>query len=125
MSFELFESQETRTRFDLAMWDVSNEIGDLPLPAKFTRKELPEKAVEKQKDGHEDKDAQVFALQQRAIGEFLIDREAGTPRVRGYPEFLEDEIEIMAVLKDSLPPSLQHRAYDGGADHLFVRHGQK
>jgi hypothetical protein len=89
LSFELFESQETRARFDAAMWDVSNEIGHLPLPAKFISKKPPEKPVGKQKDGHEDKDAQVFALQQRAIGEFLIDREAGTPRVRGYPEFLE------------------------------------
>jgi len=88
LSFELFESEATRARFDAAIWDVSNEIGNLPLPAKFI-KELPEKLVGKQKDGHEDKDAQVFVLQQRAIGEFLIDREAGTPRVRGYPEFLE------------------------------------
>jgi hypothetical protein len=89
LSFELFESQETRARFDTAMWDVSNEIGNLPLPAKFIRKRRSKKPVGKQEDAHEDKDAQVFALQQRAIGEFLIDREAGTPRVRGYAEFLE------------------------------------
>src|SRR5215210_7451202 len=55
LSFELFESEATRARFDAAIWDVSNEIGNLPLRAKFI-KELPEKLVGKQKDGHEDKD---------------------------------------------------------------------
>src|SRR5436190_15950962 len=43
LSFELFQSQETRGRFDAAMWDVSNEIGQWPLPAKFIRKEPPGK----------------------------------------------------------------------------------
>ena len=89
LSFELFHSQETRTRFDQAMWDVSDAIGHLPLPAKFVPKKNSAKPAGTHEDGSEDKDAQVFALQQRAIGEFLIDREAGTPRVRGYPEFLE------------------------------------
>lgn len=88
LSFELFDSQEARKHFLDAVWDVSNEIGRLPLPAKFLKEELRDQLVGNQEDGHEDRDAQVFALQQRAIGEFLIDREADTPRVRGYPEFL-------------------------------------
>ena len=72
LSLELFESQEAKKRFDEAVWKVSGALSSWP---------------DKRILG-EGEDAQVFALQQRAIGEFLIVRDGDRPRVAGYPEFL-------------------------------------
>ena len=73
LSFELFESQDTKDGFFEVVWDVSNALSYWPDRKVFG----------------EGQDAQVFALQQRAIGELLINREKDAPRVLGYPEFLE------------------------------------
>jgi hypothetical protein len=72
LSFELFETQETKDRFFDAIWDVSNALSRWP--------------DEKVMGGGSD--AQVFVLQQRAIGELLVHREEERPRVLSYPEFL-------------------------------------
>lgn len=72
LSFELFESQETKDAFFASLWNVSGALSRWP-DAKVTGA------------GH---DTQVFALQQRAIGELLILRDADSPRVMGYPAFL-------------------------------------
>ena len=72
LSFELFESQEARDRFFAAVWEVSEALSLWPDP----------------NIDAEGADVQVFVLQQRAIGELVIRREADAPRVVGYAEFL-------------------------------------
>ncbi len=74
LSLELFESEEEKDRFDKAVWAVTDALADWP---------------HERVDG-DGADAQVFTLQQRAIGELLIRREGDVPRVLGYPEFLAE-----------------------------------
>ena len=71
LSLELFESQEAKKGFDDALWAVAKSLSDWPVDL-----------------GDQGTDAQVFVLQQRAIGEFLIQRDGDSLRVAGYPEFL-------------------------------------
>jgi hypothetical protein len=71
LSLELFESQEAKKGFDDALWAVARSLSDWPADL-----------------GDNGTDAQVFVLQQRAIGEFLIQRDGEELRVAGYPEFL-------------------------------------
>lgn len=73
LSFELFESQQTKDSFFEAVANVSNALGRWPHG----------KVIGEGEDG------QVFALQQRAIGEVLIDRDKSEDRVIGYPEFTQ------------------------------------
>ena len=72
LSFELFESKQVEERFFGAMWRVSKTLGD------WRRGEI----------GGAGRDTQVFALQQRAIGEALIQRDTEDPRPMTIPEFL-------------------------------------
>jgi hypothetical protein len=85
MSFELFESEETKDEFFDAVWKVSGALS-----------KWPDTRVK-----GKGRDAQVFVLQQRAIGELLIRRD-GDPRVLGYADFLERRDE--PPLKDMLAP---------------------
>lgn len=77
MSFELFETQETKDEFFTAIWKVSGALSKWPDP--------------RVEGGGQD--TQVFVLQQRAIGELLIARDGDTQRVLGYPEFLAQRHE--------------------------------
>jgi hypothetical protein len=72
MSFDLFETQETKDRFFKAIWKVSGALSHWPDP--------PVRGS--------GQDTQVFVLQQRAIAELLIVRDGDAPRVLGYPDFL-------------------------------------
>jgi hypothetical protein len=72
LSFELFESKQVEERFFEAMWRVSNTLSH------WSRDELRGAG----------RDTQVFALQQRAIGEAVIKRDAEDPRPMTIPEFL-------------------------------------
>jgi hypothetical protein len=73
LSFELFESQETKDRFFAATWSVTKALASWPRAGIVGKGQ----------------DAQVFALQQRAIGELVIRREGENPRSMTFPEFLE------------------------------------
>lgn len=73
LSSELFKSQETEDRFFKAIWAVTSALSRWPM----------EGIVGKGQD------AQVFFLQQRAIGEFLIHRDGEKARSMTVPEFLE------------------------------------
>lgn len=88
LSFELFESEQVKTRFFDAMWRVSNTLSEWP------REEVRGSGC----------DAQVFALQQRAIGEAVIRRDTESPRPMTVPEFLsaygnKDEPTFNAILE--------------------------
>ena len=71
LSFELFESQDTKDRFFEMVASVSAALGRWPHENVTGKGE----------------DAQVFALQQRAIAELSIDRNKDEPSVLDYPEF--------------------------------------
>jgi hypothetical protein len=86
MSFELFESEETKDKFFNAVWKVSGALS-----------KWPDSRVK-----GKGRDAQVFVLQQRAIGELLIVRDGENPRVLGYADFLERRNK--PPLKDMLAP---------------------
>jgi hypothetical protein len=86
MSFELFESEETKDEFFDAVWKVSGALS-----------KWPDARVE-----GKGRDAQVFVLQQRAIVELLIVRDGELPRVLGYADFLERRGK--PPLKDMLAP---------------------
>ena len=73
LSFELFESEQMEKRFFAAMWRVSDTLSDWS----------PDDEI-----GGGGRDTQVFALQQRAIGEALIQRNTEDPRPMTIPEFL-------------------------------------
>jgi hypothetical protein len=115
LSFELFESQHAKDEFFKAVRNVSKALLSWPY-----ERPLPEKkkAAAARKDAHTKKvepdiDTQVFTLQQRAIGELMIERGADPPRVIGYPEFLslrasdprfEKVFEPLVVLLQDLKP---------------------
>ena len=73
LNFELFESQETKNRFFRAIWDVTKALSSWP----------------KDDIKGSGQDAQVFYLQQRAIGELFIRGEGKNARSITFPEFLE------------------------------------
>jgi hypothetical protein len=88
LSFELFESEQVKERFFDAMWRVSKALSDWPRP---------------EVDGW-GRDAQVFALQQRAIGEAVIKRDTEGARPMTVPEFLsaydnKNEATFNAILE--------------------------
>ena len=72
LSFELFESEQVKKRFFDAMWRVSETLSEWPHPGVHGG----------------GRDAQVFALQQRAIGEAVIRRDTESARPMTVPEFL-------------------------------------
>jgi hypothetical protein len=72
LSFELFESEQVKERFFEALWRVNKALASWPQPEVVGR----------------GRDAQVFALQQRAIGEAVIRRDLESPRPMTVPEFL-------------------------------------
>jgi hypothetical protein len=74
LSFELFQSEQTKVEFFKHMRAVGKPLADLPYaPLNNCRGE----------------DRQVFRLQQRVIGELLILRESNSHRCMSYPDFLE------------------------------------
>jgi hypothetical protein len=88
LSFELFESEQVEKRFFDAMWRVSGTLSKWPW-------------AQVRGAGT---DAQVFALQQRAIGEAVIRRETESARPMTVPEFLsaygnKDEPTFNAILE--------------------------
>src|SRR5262249_14515728 len=72
LNFELFESEKAMNDFFEARGTVRGALAA-----------WPHDDIEGEGD-----DAQVFALQQRAIGELLIDRTTNDARVLSYPDFL-------------------------------------
>jgi hypothetical protein len=73
LSFELFQSHETKDRFFDAIWRVTKALSSWP------RENIVGNG----------QDAQVFYLQQRAIGELLIRRDGENARSMTFPEFME------------------------------------
>lgn len=69
LSLELFASQQSHRRFVDATWEVTDALSDWPL-----KHDPGQEQAES-----EENDTQVFALQQRAIGELVIKRDR-TPR---------------------------------------------
>jgi hypothetical protein len=104
LSFELFESEKTKDEFFKSIWAVKNALGHWPLEKDKggdSRKEI--------KDGG--RDTQVFALQQRAIGELMIQSTSDGPTTLSLPEFLaaydsdpsfRDHLEPLRALLESL-----------------------
>jgi hypothetical protein len=89
VSLELFESEQSQERFLRATWKVTGALGAWPLKDNSN----PEKAETGEADAPlTGVDTQVFALQQRAIGELVIDRDHDPPRLLTYRQFL-DELE--------------------------------
>lgn len=72
LSFELFQSHLEKDQFFEAVEKVATSLASFPPNFKCTGK-----------------DTQVFRLQQRAIGELMIVREAQRKRCLSYPEFIE------------------------------------
>jgi hypothetical protein len=93
LSFELFESQETKDRFFAATWGVTKALSSWPRAGIVGKGQ----------------DAQVFALQQRAIGELVICRDGEKPRSMTFPEFLEalDDDKRVRTLLDPLSVLLE------------------
>ena len=88
LSYELFESEEVEKLFFDALWEVTKALSDWPRAGV---------------DGG-GRDAQVFALQQRAIGQAVVRRDTETPRPMTVPEFLSaygdrDEPTFNAILE--------------------------
>lgn len=74
LSFELFQSEETKDAFFTVVDTVGGTLGSFPHPAL---------------QGCNGEDKQVFKLEQRGIGELLIIRESDPPRCMSYSNFLE------------------------------------
>lgn len=72
LSYELFESEQVEKRFFDALWAVSKTLSDWPRSGVHGG----------------GRDAQVFVLQQRAIGEAVILRDTESPRPMTVPEFV-------------------------------------
>jgi hypothetical protein len=68
-NFELFQSQEEKSSFFIKINDVSRTLGGFP-------------------PNYGPNDMQVFRMQQRALGELMIERENGKTRCLAYPEFI-------------------------------------
>jgi len=95
LSFELFQTQETKDRFFDAIMSVTKSLSSFPLNRACIGQ-----------------DTQVFYLQQRAIGELLIVRENGSRRCMSYPDFLnslsgnpfEQQMKPLKVLLEGISP---------------------
>ncbi len=74
LSFELFQSEQTKDEFIKRIRAVAVPLADFPYAPL---------------NNCSGKDRQVFRLQQRVIGELLILRGSNSPRCMSYPEFLE------------------------------------
>lgn len=72
LSFELFESQKEKDEFFKAIRQIAESLSSFPPKFRCS-----------------DKDTQVFALQQRAIGELFLEDGGKSRRCISYPEFLE------------------------------------
>jgi hypothetical protein len=88
LSFELFGSEEVKERFFAALWRVNKALASWPLEGVTGG----------------GRDAQVFALQQRAIGEAVIQRGLESARPMTVPQFLdayrdEDDLTFHALLE--------------------------
>ena len=90
LSFELFESQQTKDDFFKAIRNVSDALLSWPFehPLRENKEAAAAQKRAQTKRVESDIDTQVFALQQRAIGELMIERGHDPPRVIGYPDFL-------------------------------------
>lgn len=88
LNFELFQTQDEKDRFSIAIHKVRSALSKFP----------PNYDCE-------GKDLQVFALQQRAIGELLIIRDSEGRRCMSYPEFLANMKNQQ--FKDHLQPILK------------------
>lgn len=88
LNFELFQSQQAQKEFFNAFRKVGSSLGGFP-PRDYECSS---------------KDTQVFALQQRAIGELIILREKDSRRSMSYPEFLEKVKDTDSVLNQHLKP---------------------
>jgi hypothetical protein len=87
VSIELFESQESQKRFVNATWNVTKALGSWPVKDDTGA----EKAIPGQTPAPvPDIDTQVFGLQQRAIGELVIERDHEPPRLLTYRAFLDE-----------------------------------
>jgi len=75
LNFELFESQNEKDMFFQAIHRVSHALSGFPPSPHFNC---------------QGKDTQVFALQQRAMGELLILRDENNKRCMNYPDFVEN-----------------------------------
>lgn len=96
VSLELFESQESRDQFLQATWAVTKGLGSWG--------EDGAKAAGLDEDpAPAGPDTQVFALQQRAIGELVIDRDHDPPRIITYRAFL-DSLETDARVASLFEP---------------------
>ena len=73
LNFELFQTQDEKDRFFDAVGKVRSALASFPPPYECAGK-----------------DVQVFALQQRAIGELLIILNSECRRCMSYPEFLSN-----------------------------------
>lgn len=87
VSLELFESQSDHERFRDATWAVTRALGTWPVEDETRRDEALDDDAP---DPLTDVDKQVFALQQRAIGELVIERDHEPPRLLTYRAFLDD-----------------------------------
>jgi hypothetical protein len=73
LNFELFDKQIEKDTFFQAILGVTRALSSFPPASRYNCR---------------GKDTQVFALQQRAMGELLIVREGERKRCMSYPEFL-------------------------------------
>jgi hypothetical protein len=87
VSLELFESDREHERFRDATWTVTSVLGEWPAEDKTGREEASDDDAP---DPLTDVDKQVFALQQRAIGELMIERDHEPPRLLTYRAFLDE-----------------------------------
>lgn len=74
LSFELFQSEQTKVEFFKRIRAVGKPLADFPYAPL---------------NNCSGEDKQVFRLQQRVIGELLILRDSNSPRCMSYPDFLE------------------------------------
>jgi hypothetical protein len=94
VSLELFESRLAQERFLEATWEVTRALGDWSAQhADLEDNDAP----------LADTDTQVFALQQRAVGELVIDRDHDPPRIVTYRAFL-DSLETDARVASLFEP---------------------
>lgn len=81
LSFELFESEETKDEFFKSIWAVKDALGNWPL-------EEIEDGDSREEIEDRGRDTQVFALQQRAIGELMIQSSSDGTKTLSLPDFL-------------------------------------
>lgn len=95
LNFELFQSQQEKDEFFNAINKVSESLGHYSVSHPCSGK-----------------DTQVFRLQQRAIGELMIDRENNQMQCMSYPDFLKklndnefsQHMDPIKLLLDDLNP---------------------